>query len=57
MDESRPVGQPIEITRAELSALRVLAGKADNGAMVGRLLALALVLESRCQDAAALLTG
>jgi len=46
------MGQPLEITRTELSAsaLRALAGKADDGAMVRRLLAIALVVEGRCRD-------
>lgn len=36
------MGQPIEITRTDLPvpALRALAGKADDGAMVRRLLAI-----------------
>ncbi len=53
------MGQPIEITRTELSAsaLRALAGKTDDGAMVRRLLAIALVLEGRCREEAALLNG
>ena len=59
MHGSRPMGQPLEITRTELSAsaLRALAGKADDGAMVRRLLAIALVVEGRCRDEAALLNG
>lgn len=53
------MGQPIEITRTELSAsaLRALAGKTADGAMVRRLLAIALVLEGRCRDEASLLNG
>ena len=53
------MGQPIEITRPELSvsALRALAGKTDDGAVVRRLLAMALVLEGRCRTEAALLSG
>jgi transposase len=45
------MGQPIEITRTELSVsgLRALAGKSDDGAVVCRLLAIALVLEGRCR--------
>ena len=39
------MGQPIEISQTELSgsALRALAGKTDDGAVVRRLLAIALV--------------
>ena len=53
------MGQPIEITRTELSAsaLRVIAGKTDDGAVVRRLLAVALVLEGRSRTEAALLNG
>lgn len=53
------MGQPIEITRTELSAsaLRALAGKTNDGATVRRLLAIALVLEGRCRDEAALQNG
>lgn len=53
------MGQPIEITRTELSvsALRALAGKTDDGAVVRRLLAIALVLEGRCRTEAASLNG
>jgi len=53
------MGQPIEITRTELSvpALRALAGKTDDGAVVRRLLAIALVLEGRSREAAASLNG
>jgi len=55
----RPMGQPIEITRTELSAsaLRALAGKIDDGAIVRRLLATALVVEGRCRNTAAMLNG
>ena len=53
------MGQPIEITRTELSvsALRAVAGKTDDGAMVRRLLAVALVLDGHSRTAAALLNG
>ena len=53
------MGQPIEITRTGLPALalRALAGKTDDGAIVRRLLAIALVLEGRCRDEAASLNG
>ena len=53
------MGQPIEITRTGLSAsaLRALAGKSDDGAVVRRLLAIALVLEGHCRTEAALLNG
>jgi hypothetical protein len=46
----RPLmGQPIEITRTEqsASALRTLAGKTGDGAVVRRLLAIALILEGQ----------
>ena len=51
------MGQPIEITRPELSvsALRARAGKTDDGAVVRRLLAIGQVLEGRCRREAALL--
>lgn len=53
------MGQPIEVTRSELSAsaLRALAGKSEDGAVVRRLLAIALVLEGRSRTEAALLNG
>ena len=53
------MGQPIEITRTELSAaaLRAVAGKSDDGAVVRRLLAVALLLEGRSREEAALLNG
>jgi transposase len=53
------MGQPIEITRTELSVsgLRALAGKTDDGAVVRRLLAVALVLEGRSRTEAASLNG
>jgi len=53
------MGQPIEITRTELSvsALRTLAGKTGDGAVVRRLLAIALVLEGRCREKASSLNG
>jgi transposase len=53
------MGQPIEITRTDLSAaaLRGLAAKTDDGAVVRRLLALALVLDGRCRDEAASQNG
>jgi transposase len=53
------MGQPIEITRTDLSAaaLRALAAKTNDGAVVRRLLALALVLEGRCRDEAASQNG
>src|SRR5271156_4982158 len=56
---SRPMGQPLEISRTELSAsaLRALAGKTADGAVVRRLLAIALVVEGRCRDEAASLNG
>jgi transposase len=53
------MGQAIEITRTDVSAaaLRALAGKRDDGAVVRRLLALAMVLEGRSREAAAALNG
>jgi transposase len=53
------MGQPIEITRTELSAaaLRAVAGKSDDAAAVRRLLAVALLLEGRSREEAALLNG
>jgi transposase len=53
------MGQPIEITRTELSALalRAMAGKTHDGAVVRRLLAIALLLEGHSRTAAALLNG
>jgi len=53
------MGQPIEISRTELSAsaMRALAGKIDDGAVVRRLLAIALLLEGRSRTAAAMLNG
>jgi transposase len=53
------MGQPIEITRTDLSvsALRALAGKTDDGPVVRRLLAIALVLVGHPRTAAALLNG
>jgi transposase len=53
------MGQPIEITRTDFSAaeLRALAAKTGDGAVVRRLLALALVLEGCCRDEAASQNG
>jgi transposase len=53
------MGQAIGITRTDVSAaaLRALAGKSDDGAVVRRLLAVALVLEGRSREAAASLNG
>lgn len=53
------MGQPIEITRTDLSAaaLRTLAGRSDDAAVVRRLLAIALVLDGRPRDEAASLNG
>jgi transposase len=53
------MGQPIEITRIEssASALRSLAGKTADGAMVRRLLAVALVHEGHSRTEAATLNG
>ena len=53
------MGRPIEISRFEHSAteLRELAARAQDGAVVRRLLAIALVLEGHPRDAAAQLNG
>jgi len=53
------MGLPVEITRLEHSAqeLRALASKIKDGAVVRRLLALALVLEGHSREAAATTAG
>lgn len=53
------MGRPIEITRFDLTAteLRELAAKTQDGAVVRRLLAIALVLEGYPREAAAQLNG
>jgi transposase len=53
------MGRPIEITRLEHSApaLRELAAKTQDGAVVRRLLAIALILEGHSREAAARLCG
>ena len=53
------MGKPIEITRLELSAsaLRELAGRTRAGAVVRRLLGIALILEGHSRDEAARLSG
>jgi transposase len=53
------MGRPIEITRFDLTAteLRELAAKTQDGAVVRRLLAIALVLEGHPREAAAQLNG
>jgi transposase len=53
------MGQPIAVTRTALSAadLRACAAKRADGAVVRRLLALALLLEGQSRDAAARLSG
>ncbi len=53
------MGKPIEITRFELSAtqLRALAAGTPDGAVVRRLLAIALVLDGHPREAAAQLSG
>jgi transposase len=59
LHEDQAMGQAIEITRTDLSAaaLRAVAGKTADGAVVRRLLAVALVLEGRSRTEAALLNG
>lgn len=53
------MGLPIEITRADLNAseLRARAGKIGDGAVVRRLLAIALLLEGHSRQAAAAMNG
>jgi transposase len=53
------MGRPIEISRFELSATepRELAVRTQDGAVVRRLLAIALVLEGHPREAAAQLNG
>jgi transposase len=53
------MGKPVEITRAEFSAsdLRELAGDTRDGAVVRRLLAIAMILEGRPRVEAARLNG
>jgi transposase len=53
------MGRPIEITRFDLSAteLRELATRTRGGAVVRRLLAIALILEGHSREEAARLTG
>lgn len=53
------MGQPIEMTRTDLSAeqLRAIAGRSTDGATVRRLLAIALLLDGRSRDEAATLNG
>jgi transposase len=53
------MGQPLAITRMELSAaeLRAHAARSRDGAVVRRLLALALVLEGHSRESAARLSG
>jgi len=57
--EGSPMGRPIEISRFEHSAteLRELAARAQDGAVVRRLLAIALILERHSRAAAARLTS
>ena len=53
------MGRPVEVTRLELTAaaLRELAGRTQDGAVVRRLLAIALILEGRPREEAARLSG
>jgi transposase len=53
------VGQPIEITRTELTAseLRALAARISNGVVVRRVLAIALLLEGHSRASAATVNG
>jgi len=53
------MGRPIEISRFDLSSteLRAAAARMQNGAVVRRLLAIALVLEGHSREAAAQLNG
>jgi hypothetical protein len=54
-----PMGKPVEITRLEYSAseLRVLAANTDHGAVVRRLLAIAMILDGHPRAEAARLNG
>jgi hypothetical protein len=53
------MGKPIEITRSEHSAtgLRELAARTADGAVVRRLLGIALILEGRPREGSALHKG
>jgi transposase len=53
------MGRPIEVTRLDLTAtgLRELAARTQDGAVVRRLLAIALILEGRSREGAARLSG
>ena len=53
------MGQPIEITRTDLSAaeLRAFAVRSGDGAVVRRLLATALLLQGQSREAAAVSGG
>ena len=53
------MGKPIEVSRQELSAgeLRACAAGTRDGAVVRRLLAIALILEGHCRTEAARLNG
>jgi hypothetical protein len=53
------MGRPIEITRSEHSAtaLRELAARTQDGAVVRHLLAIALILAGQSREAAARLCG
>jgi transposase len=53
------MGRPTEIRRLEHSttALRELAGRARDGAVVRRLLGITLILEGHCREEAARLSG
>ena len=53
------MGRPIEITRTELSApdIRALAARIGDGAVVRRLLAIAMLLEGRSREEEAALNG
>lgn len=53
------MGKPIEVTRLEMSAteLREMAAKTRDGAVVRRLLGIAMILEGHCREAAARASG
>jgi len=53
------MGKPIEVTRAEMSAseLREVAAKTRDGAVVRRLLGIAMILEGHCREEAARASG
>lgn len=53
------MGKPIEVNRLEMSAteLREVAAKTRDGAVVRRLLGIAMILEGHCREEAARASG